>query len=100
MDYLSDSAAFFEFIKDDLVAKVSKDQFMSKIRKLKMKFRDNLVKKPSFTNSQDSETFDLSMAIWGNKKAECVDGNSDKAKGTRSKVSQGFTISLYICLFL
>ncbi|XP_023641576.1 GLABROUS1 enhancer-binding protein-like 1 [Capsella rubella] len=86
VDYLSDSAAFFEYIKDDIDTKFSKDQLVNKIKKLKFKFRDNLVKKPSFANSQDSETFDLSMAIWGKDKAGCVDGNTAKPKRTRSKV--------------
>ncbi|KAG7581352.1 GLABROUS1 enhancer-binding protein family [Arabidopsis suecica] len=86
VDYLSDSAAFFDHIKDAIDTKVSKDQLMSKIRKLKSKFRDNLAKKPSFTSSQDSETFDLSMAIWGKDKSGCVDGSNEKSKGTKSKV--------------
>ncbi|CAL9220013.1 unnamed protein product [Arabidopsis halleri] len=86
VDYLSDSAAFFDHIKDAIDAKVSKDQLMRKIRKLKTKFRDNLAKKPSFTSSQDSEAFDLSMAIWGKHKSGCVDGSNDKPKGAKSKV--------------
>ncbi|XP_010456897.1 PREDICTED: GLABROUS1 enhancer-binding protein-like isoform X2 [Camelina sativa] len=82
LDYRSDSAAFFEYIKDGIDGIVSKDQLMNKIRKLKSKFRDSSVKKPSFTNPQDSEIFDLSMAIWGKVKPGCVD---DRAKRTRSK---------------
>ncbi|XP_010486341.1 PREDICTED: GLABROUS1 enhancer-binding protein isoform X2 [Camelina sativa] len=82
LDYRSDSAAFFEFIKDGIDGIVSKDQLMNKIRKLKSKFRDSSVKNPSFTNPQDSEIFDLSMAIWGKVKPGCVD---DRAKRTRSK---------------
>ncbi|XP_010464408.1 PREDICTED: GLABROUS1 enhancer-binding protein-like isoform X2 [Camelina sativa] len=82
LDYRSDSAVFFEYIKDGIDGIVSKDQLMNKIRKLKSKFRNSSVKKPSFTNPQDSEIFDLSMAIWGKVKPGCVD---DSAKRTRSK---------------
>lgn len=102
MDYLSDSGAFVDYIKDDIETNFSKHQLMCKIRKLKKKFRDNSAKNPCFTKSHDSEIFNLSMAIWGKDKAECVDGNMDKANGSKSKVSQGFTISLqlYRCVVL
>ncbi|CAH2054584.1 unnamed protein product [Thlaspi arvense] len=88
VDYLSDSGAFLNYIKNDIESsRNSKRQLVSKIRKLKQKFRDNLAKSPCFTiNSHDSEIFNLSAAIWGNDKADCVDVNMDKANASKSKV--------------
>lgn len=78
---------------------VSKDQLLSKIRKLKKKFlvhmeRINRQSDPNFTRSSDSEAFGFSMIIWGKIDAEYANGDTNKAHQSESEVSETFDSSL------
>ncbi|CAL9234061.1 unnamed protein product [Arabidopsis halleri] len=72
--------AFYRFLGSSIVAKFSKDQVLSKIRKLKRRFlvhweKINEGNDPKFTRSSDSEAFGFSSMIWGQNEAEF--GNHD-----------------------
>jgi len=62
--------AFYSFLGSSIVAKFSKEQVLSKIRKLKRRFHVHWEKisegnDPKFTRSSDSEAFGFSSMIWG-----------------------------------
>ncbi|EFH55130.1 predicted protein [Arabidopsis lyrata subsp. lyrata] len=72
--------AFYHFLGSSIVAKFSKEQVLSKIRKLKRRFlvhweKINEGNDPKFTRSSDSEAFGFSSMIWGQNEAEF--GNHD-----------------------
>ncbi|KFK40965.1 hypothetical protein AALP_AA2G067400 [Arabis alpina] len=53
---------FYESLKDSISFDVRRDQFIEKIRKLKIKY---VGKKKYFSNAHEKKCFDLSMHIWG-----------------------------------
>ncbi|AEE81848.1 GLABROUS1 enhancer-binding protein [Arabidopsis thaliana] len=62
--------AFCSFLGSSIVERFSKDQVLSKIRKLKRRFhvhseKINQGNDPKFTRSSDSEAFGFSSMIWG-----------------------------------
>ncbi|KAJ0254437.1 hypothetical protein HA466_0109250 [Hirschfeldia incana] len=57
----SNWADFYRFLGDPITAKFSKDQVLTKIRKLKGKFNVSMQKR----NTSKSEAFLLSKTIWG-----------------------------------
>ncbi|KAL1206028.1 GLABROUS1 enhancer-binding protein-like 2 [Cardamine amara subsp. amara] len=74
---------FYCFVGGSIVAKVSKKQVLSKIRKLKTKFLVHMEKinegnDPHFTKSSDSEAFGFSMMIWGKNEAQCANGGGEE----------------------
>ncbi|XP_010505166.1 PREDICTED: GLABROUS1 enhancer-binding protein-like 3 [Camelina sativa] len=79
--YISDWAALYRYIKDNVEAKFSK-QFIDKVKRLKRKFiynqgRSNDGKDVSFTDTDDDEIFKLSMMIWAKSETEHVVSNED-----------------------
>lgn len=90
---------FYRFVRGSIVAKVSKEQVWSKIKKLRKKFVAHLEKinqgnDPLFTRSTDSESFGFSMMIWGKNDDDddFPDGDMDNANQIESVVSQRFII--------
>ncbi|KFK36348.1 hypothetical protein AALP_AA4G110800 [Arabis alpina] len=86
LSYNDDWDALYNFIKGSIELKFSKKQLIDKIRGLKKRFMDNMVKSedgkgPSFTNTEDDEIFKLSMIIWGTK--------SEKEFGSNENLEQG-----------
>ncbi|KAG7572237.1 GLABROUS1 enhancer-binding protein family [Arabidopsis suecica] len=72
--------AFYRFLGSSIVAKFSKEQVLSKIRKLKSRFLVHFEKinqgdDPKFTRASDSEAFGFSSMIWGQDDGEF--GNDD-----------------------
>lgn len=61
-DPVADPLGFYNFIKKPLHLKVDRRQVMDKIRKLKMRYTNNLSNK----KKNDQSAFELSKKIWGN----------------------------------
>jgi hypothetical protein len=81
--------AFYCYVKGSIHVKVSKCQLMSKTRKLKKKFLDQMEKidqgnDPHFTRSSETEAFGYSMMIWRKIDAEYTNGVMDKAHQSES----------------
>ncbi|KAJ0255157.1 hypothetical protein HA466_0099550 [Hirschfeldia incana] len=72
----SNWADFYRFLGDSIPAKFSKDQVLTKIRKLKGKFIVSMKK----GNTSKSEAFLLSKTIWGGpNESDHSDNNSSKS---------------------
>ncbi|KAJ7968385.1 mediator-associated protein 1 [Quillaja saponaria] len=79
-DSSADPNAFHDFIKKSLHVDVSKGQMMDKIRRLKKKFKNNVVKGKNggdFTKPHEQKAFELSKKIWG---GERNNGGVEQAK--------------------
>ncbi|KAG2323666.1 hypothetical protein Bca4012_059133 [Brassica carinata] len=74
-----DKITLYELLKESISFKVTKVQFLEKIRGLKKKYDNNHVKEkkkgaaPAFSKSHDLETYRLSKFVWGD---ECVMANA------------------------
>ncbi|CAH8294912.1 unnamed protein product [Eruca vesicaria subsp. sativa] len=73
-----DKKALYELLKDSISFKVTKTQFLEKIRSLKRKFDNNLGKEKKkgealvFSNPHDLEAFRLSKFVWGDNEIVAV----------------------------
>ncbi|KFK25657.1 hypothetical protein AALP_AA8G142900 [Arabis alpina] len=75
---------FHRFVPGSILADVSKEQVLSKMRKLKRSFIAHLEKinqgnDPLFTRSTDSEAFGFSMMLWGKNDDDVANGDMDNA---------------------
>ncbi|KAL7000222.1 hypothetical protein U1Q18_001370 [Sarracenia purpurea var. burkii] len=89
----ADMGAFHEFIKKSLHVEVSKNQLMDKIRRLKIKYKNNVEKgekgeEPVFSKPHDHKSFDLSKKIWSaGANNSVVDGNANKSTNKKARKS-------------
>ncbi|GAB4826771.1 hypothetical protein Ancab_033652 [Ancistrocladus abbreviatus] len=64
-DPMSDTADFHNFVKKSLHVDLDKRQIVNKLRRLRKKYVNNLIKKKTLTPHEKS-AFELSKKIWGN----------------------------------
>ncbi|GAB4831024.1 hypothetical protein Ancab_005039 [Ancistrocladus abbreviatus] len=64
-DPMSDTADFADFVKKSLHVDLDKKQIVDKLRRLRKKYENNLVKKKTLT-PHEKNAFELSKKIWGN----------------------------------
>lgn len=69
-DPLADLNAFYDFIRKDLLVEATRAQLVSKISKLKNKYRSSKGKKRrNFSDPHERRAHDLAKLVWGNEKA-------------------------------
>ncbi|CAE6074360.1 unnamed protein product [Arabidopsis arenosa] len=84
-----DTNRVYELLKISISFDVSKIQFMEKIRNLKKKYENNLVKaksgdEPTFAKTHDRKAFELSKFVWGAMES-AVKSSGKTRKSSKSK---------------
>ncbi|XP_027769939.1 probable transcription factor At1g61730 [Solanum pennellii] len=66
LNYSSDCDVLLSFVKDKLEVETSKTQLQTKLKRLKNKYKKNIVKR-SFSKPHEEKLFKLSKKIWGSQ---------------------------------
>ncbi|KAG5524320.1 hypothetical protein RHGRI_031105 [Rhododendron griersonianum] len=99
MDFKSDMGGLYEVIKKSLSVDASKSQFLDKIRKLKIKYRNNVERggEAVLSTPHEHKCFELSKKTWGGGKENKNggDGNGNNVgKKARKTVKRDDAVAL------